>query len=231
MRAMRCMACGGEMILVNVVQDDTTPVSGFEHHTSKCSECQDEERRLVFTSHNREGDTEPAEQAPPVVPASSTQDENVAASGLLSCSEPPKTVPVEPTQTVSPEPTHPELPAAMPKTHTRAKALDEKLRNLKERAEAARAAAGETARLAQFNRDQDDKSRPVPPPSASSEGSNHVKPNEPSQHPTEPIVSPAPIAHDEPIVPGSTVPAATKFRDRLGQLVSAMRRRELSKVR
>jgi hypothetical protein len=56
---MRCMACGTEMILMNVVQDDTMAVPGFEHHTFKCSECHDVERRLVFTKHGREGDPEP----------------------------------------------------------------------------------------------------------------------------------------------------------------------------
>jgi hypothetical protein len=79
------MACGGEMILMNVVQDDTMAVPGFEHHTFLCSECQDVERRLVFMKHGREGDTEPmpVQAAPPIVPASTVQDEHVAASGLL----------------------------------------------------------------------------------------------------------------------------------------------------
>jgi len=79
---MRCMACGGEMILMNVVQDDTMEVPGFEHHTFTCSECQDIERRLVFTKHSREGDIEPTpvHAAPPVMPASTVQDEHVAPS-------------------------------------------------------------------------------------------------------------------------------------------------------
>jgi hypothetical protein len=45
---MRCMACGAEMALMNVVQDDTMAVSGFEHHTFMCSGCGDVEQRLVF---------------------------------------------------------------------------------------------------------------------------------------------------------------------------------------
>ena len=85
-RAMRCMACGGEMVLMNVVQDDTMALPGFEHHTFKCSECQDMERRLVFTKHNCESDTEPAhvQAAPPITPAPTVQDEHVARSGVLS---------------------------------------------------------------------------------------------------------------------------------------------------
>ena len=78
---MRCMACGGEMILMNAVPDDTMEVPGFEHHTFRCSECQDIERRLVFTKH-REGDTEPTpvQAAPPIAPASTVQDEHIAPS-------------------------------------------------------------------------------------------------------------------------------------------------------
>ena len=51
---MRCMVCGTEMILMNVVQDDTMAVLGFEHHTFMCSECHYIDRRLVFTKHGRE---------------------------------------------------------------------------------------------------------------------------------------------------------------------------------
>jgi hypothetical protein len=101
-RVMLCMARGAEMILMNVVQDDTMAVPGFEHHTFTCSECQDVEQRLVFTKQDRESDTEPMPEqaAPPVVPASTVQDEHVAPSGLLSCPvEPAQTMPVEPTQT------------------------------------------------------------------------------------------------------------------------------------
>jgi hypothetical protein len=83
---MRCMACGAEMILMNVVQDDTMAVPGFEHHAFACSECHDVERRLVFTKGGREGDAQPMplQGAPPIVPASRVQNEHIAASGLLS---------------------------------------------------------------------------------------------------------------------------------------------------
>src|SRR5206468_3115075 len=104
---MRCMACGAEMVLMNVVQDDTMAVPGFGHHTFTCSECQDVEQRLVFTKQDRESDTEPMleQAAPPVVPASTVQDEPVATSGLLSCPmEPVQTAPVEATQTNLPSP-------------------------------------------------------------------------------------------------------------------------------
>jgi hypothetical protein len=45
---MRCLLCDAEMILMNVVQDDTMLVAGFEHRTFMCSSCHDVERRLVF---------------------------------------------------------------------------------------------------------------------------------------------------------------------------------------
>jgi len=45
---MRCLLCNAEMTLMNVVQDDTMLVAGFEHHTFMCSSCHDVEQRLVF---------------------------------------------------------------------------------------------------------------------------------------------------------------------------------------
>ncbi len=65
---MRCMACGAEMTLMHVVEDDTMAAPGFEHHTFMCSECHDIERRLVFTKHGREDDLVPvpAHVAPPI---------------------------------------------------------------------------------------------------------------------------------------------------------------------
>jgi hypothetical protein len=49
---MRCMACGAEMRLMQVVRDDTMMVAGYEHHTSQCSSCNEIEQRFVFS---REG--------------------------------------------------------------------------------------------------------------------------------------------------------------------------------
>ena len=102
---MRCMACGAEMVLMNVVADDTMPVPGFEHHTFMCSECNDVERRLIFTKHGREGDIasvpehaapsiaddqNDSEQivtlmdaAPTIVPVSAVAEERTVSLGLL----------------------------------------------------------------------------------------------------------------------------------------------------
>ena len=68
---MRCMACGGEMNLMKVAQDDTTAAHGYEHHTFSCSKCREMERRVVFMKHGRECNINPASvhTAPPAVPA------------------------------------------------------------------------------------------------------------------------------------------------------------------
>jgi hypothetical protein len=82
---MRCMVCGTEMILMNVVQDDTMAVLGFEHHTFMCSKCHYIDRRLVFTKHGRECDAEPLplHTAPPIAPSSPVHDEQIVTPGFL----------------------------------------------------------------------------------------------------------------------------------------------------
>jgi hypothetical protein len=68
LRAMRCLACGANMILVNVVRDDTMAVAGFEHRTFMCSECHDVERRLAFNKVGAQEAPTPLETAPPLTP-------------------------------------------------------------------------------------------------------------------------------------------------------------------
>ena len=83
-RAMSCKACGAElMVLTNVVRD---AVPGIERHTFICSACHTTERRVVFTRHGREDDSErvPIHEAPPTVPASKAQEKHSAAPGLFS---------------------------------------------------------------------------------------------------------------------------------------------------
>jgi hypothetical protein len=218
--------------LIQVSEDTTMPVFGFEHHTWQCSACLTVEQRRTFTREKTPIQTvtvepgkgrllEPIE----LIPAQPTQAISV---------QPIQTVSAESTQTVSvksikaepAEPTrivpqlNPEPTPAMSNMNARLKTLDEKLRNLKERAKAAREATGETARP-KFNRHQDNKSRSAPLPSVLSETSSHVKPHEPLR-----VTSPAPISYDEPNVPGSNAPVATRLRKRWGGLVRAMPRRE-----
>jgi hypothetical protein len=77
MRAMRCTACGAELILTNVVRD---AVPGVEHHTFICSDCHVTERRVVLMRYGREDDTEPVPMhaTPPTVSASTVQDAHIA---------------------------------------------------------------------------------------------------------------------------------------------------------
>jgi hypothetical protein len=81
---MHCKACGAElMVLTNVVRDS---VPGVEHHTFICSACHITERRVVFTRHGREDDSEPVpvHEAPPTVPVSKAHEELSSAPGLFS---------------------------------------------------------------------------------------------------------------------------------------------------
>jgi hypothetical protein len=84
-RAMRCVACGAEMILTNVVRDDAMALLGFEHHTFRCSKCHDVDRRLVFIKHGRQDDAEPVplHAAPPIALASPVQDDQIATLGVF----------------------------------------------------------------------------------------------------------------------------------------------------
>ena len=220
------------MCLIQVTKDTTMLVSGFEHHTWRCSGCSTVEQRITFTREKtptqivpvepaQTGLVEPTETAQPTEAIPVEPIQVVSVGSTQTVLEPTKTTLVRPIQIDPPQLTHLESLAAMPKMNARAKALDEKLRILKERAKAAREATGEAARQ-QFNRDLDNKPRSVPQPSASSDASSHVTPDEPLRSPTEPIASPAPISHDAPIAPQSNAPAVTNLRERLGELVRAM---------
>ena len=47
---MLCLACGAQMRLVEVVEDTTMLVSGYEHQTWQCSGCSGVEQRMTFSS-------------------------------------------------------------------------------------------------------------------------------------------------------------------------------------
>jgi hypothetical protein len=46
---MRCLACGAEMLLMEVVQDEAMRAPAFERRTFMCSACRQIARRLVFS--------------------------------------------------------------------------------------------------------------------------------------------------------------------------------------
>jgi hypothetical protein len=53
------------MYLAHVAPDNTMPVPGYEHHTLKCPECGDTERRLVFPGDEASPDAQTPLQNPP----------------------------------------------------------------------------------------------------------------------------------------------------------------------
>ena len=76
---MRCMACGAEMRLMQVVPDDTTMVPGYERHTLQCTGCKDVEQRLVFSREKTPVDSVPAPPTKDVAPDPAPRSERVAA--------------------------------------------------------------------------------------------------------------------------------------------------------
>jgi hypothetical protein len=80
----RCTACGAELILTNVVPDDTVAVRGVEHHTFICSGCRFTEHRVLFIKAGRETDSTPMPmQAARRVKPAPVEEEHFAAPGLL----------------------------------------------------------------------------------------------------------------------------------------------------
>jgi hypothetical protein len=79
---MRCFVCNAEMTLMNVVEDGTMPVHGFEWRTFMCSACGDVERRLVFTKHAEEAEPAPVQVTLPIA------DEKTVSEHRLEEGEP-----------------------------------------------------------------------------------------------------------------------------------------------
>ncbi len=72
---MRCIGCGAEMRLMQVVQDNTMMVPGYEHRTWQCSGCNEIERRLVFTREKT-----PIENVPPATAETPTDSAAVPSA-------------------------------------------------------------------------------------------------------------------------------------------------------
>jgi hypothetical protein len=77
--AMRCMACGEEMRVVQVVPDATMPVAGYEHHTLECPACHEVERRLIFIR-----EMEPVPFEPRTLPPLARDDEVTTSAGAAA---------------------------------------------------------------------------------------------------------------------------------------------------
>jgi hypothetical protein len=101
---MRCMVCGGEMILAEVKPDDAGMVAGFKHETLQCSVCRDIERRFVFGRGSSEKPGVPPVPARPQQPAVySSPNEAIFASAPRSSSFPQSISSSPPRSSSSPE--------------------------------------------------------------------------------------------------------------------------------
>jgi len=90
---MRCMVCGGEMILTAVKPDDAGMVGSFRHETLQCSVCQDVERRFVFGPGSSEKPKLSSVSACPQQPfvsvsSSSSSPQSISSSPPKSSSQP-----------------------------------------------------------------------------------------------------------------------------------------------
>ena len=77
---MHCAACDAELILTNVVPENTVAVRGFEHHTFICSGCHSTVRRVVFMRHGREEE--------PKAPSRSVWPCDGTGTGVIGRAEP-----------------------------------------------------------------------------------------------------------------------------------------------
>src|SRR5262249_41650183 len=94
---MRCLRCGAEMYLAHVAPDNTMPVPGYEHHSLKCSECGDTERRLVFAGDEVSPDAKTPLQNPPpkAMPAKEPPAKAIPAKVALAEVAPAKEAPAK----------------------------------------------------------------------------------------------------------------------------------------
>ena len=199
---MLCLECGAEMRLVQVTEDTTMFVSGYEHHTWQCSGCSTTERRMIFT---REKTPTPSVTIEPThtmrakpaqtVPIESTSVQSAQAAPVETTvqDKASQTDAVETTQEVPVQPTIQTLPL-------RANAWVKAVEKLHERETAERKAADVAKRRAEFKVFWDNLLSD-PSASTSSERLSDQKADDLVRSPAEPIASPAPTAPDEPCRP------------------------------
>jgi hypothetical protein len=218
------------MRLVQVVEDTTMLVSGYEHQTWQCSDCDSIEQRTTFSRKKRQTHRAPVKPARVTSPVA-TQTAAVepvriepVAPALIVPIQVEETAQAEVSQIATVETgvsvkatNEPEPPKAIPsqisaatlQTNASPKPFDEKLRNFMERATAWKEAAAEHRRRLEFKRDRH-KLHSVPAPSLSSEALSHKDRDEPVRSHGQPAATPAPTTHDEPI----TSPTSERARNR-----------------
>jgi len=82
---MRCMACGAEMILIKVIEDESMAVPGFERHAFMCSACPETENRLVFNkdAKSRQAQIALTLPSPDLAPPAPIDDPTPPAPGFF----------------------------------------------------------------------------------------------------------------------------------------------------
>jgi hypothetical protein len=195
---MLCLECGTEMRLVQVVEDTTMLVSGYEHHTWQCPGCSTIERRTIFTREKTPTPRvtiEPTHtiraKPAPTVPIEPTQPVSVKVAQTAPVEttvqvEAAQTEAVKAIQEVSVQPTIQNCQSLPLRINAWAQALNK----VQKRETAKREAADEAKRRAEFKVFWDNLLS-VPSVSTPSEQLSCVKAD-------QSITSPAPTARDEP---------------------------------
>ncbi len=98
---MRCMACGGEMILTAVKPDDAGMVAGFRHETLQCSVCRDIERRFVYGRASSEQPEQPPVSACPQQPVVSSSLAEAISCSPRQSSSPPQGISSSPSEAIA----------------------------------------------------------------------------------------------------------------------------------
>jgi len=198
---MLCLECGAEMRLVQVTEDTTMFVSGYEHHTWQCSGCSTTERRMIFT---REKTPTPSVTINPthVMRAKPVQTVPIEPTSVQSAQTAPveTTVQVKASQTKAVEKTQMPVQPAIQTLPLRTNAWVKAVEKVHERETAQRKAADAAKRSAEFKAFWDNLLS-VPSPSTSSERLSHQKADDLVRSSAEPVASPAPTAPDEPCRP------------------------------
>jgi len=114
------------MYLAHVAPDNTMPVPGYEHHSLKCSECGDTERRLVFAGDEVSPDAKNPLQNPPpkATPAREPSAKAMPAKAALVEEAPAKQPSAQEGAAAKATPPSTETPATMGETPVQGRALE-----------------------------------------------------------------------------------------------------------
>ena len=92
---MRCLACGAEMKLIEVVRDDTMMVPGYEDQTFECLDCHEIDRRRVFRGEGTVSAGEPTLPPAPGLQAPIPEVSTITAAAASATAPSETTTPFE----------------------------------------------------------------------------------------------------------------------------------------